>query len=228
MSQQDREKRASAKEAAALVEDGMTVGLGTGSTAAHLIERLGERIRQGLRMQGVPTSRQTAQLARERDIPLTSLDTSPQPDLTIDGADEVDGSMQLIKGGGGALLREKIVAAASRRMVVIVDSGKLVKRLGAFPLPVEVVPFGWKPAARQLERLGGRPVLRQTGSEQPFRSDEGNYILDCHFEQISDADELAQRIDQIVGVVEHGLFINLCDLVLVGRGDSVVRISRGG
>lgn len=224
---QAEEKRAAAEAALKLVEDGMALGLGTGSTAAYAIRGLGRMVGQGLKVKAVPTSRQTEELAREEGIPLTDLEACPRLDLTIDGADEADRRCRLIKGGGGALLREKIVAAASRRMVAIVDSSKLVESLGAFPLPVEVVPFAWPVVLPRLAALGCSPVLRRCGDE-PFVTDEDNYIIDCAFQTIDDPSGLAAVISPLAGVVEHGLFIDLCHEVIVARGSGTETISRCG
>jgi ribose 5-phosphate isomerase A len=214
LSDSETYKRQAAERAIALVRPGMTLGLGSGTTARHFVDLLGEKVRGGLRIVGVATSEDTARQARALAIPLTTLDEAPELDLTIDGADEIDGALRLIKGGGGALLREKIVAAASRRMVVIADASKRVARLGAFPLPVEVVPFGLAATTRRLERtvaalgLSGAMTLRQRGGET-FVTDGGHYIVDCAFGEIDDPDALAQALAFIPGVVDHGLFIGL-------------------
>lgn len=222
-------KYAAARRAAALVQDGMRVGLGTGSTAAWLVRRLGERVSQeGLKIKGVPTSTATAQLAREVGIEVVSLDQAGWLDITIDGADEFDGDFNLIKGGGAALLQEKIVATASDQMVVIADAGKEVESLGAFPLPVEVIPFGWQTTRTLIEEaldtmdvLGTTVTLRMAG-EAPKITDEGNHILDLHLKRIGHARQLALVLNQIPGVVENGLFIDICDKVVIGHGDGRV------
>lgn len=202
-------KRMAAESAAAQVASGMTVGLGTGSTAAFVLEALGIRIRDGLRITGVPTSEATAARARELGIPL-ALDVVT--DIAIDGADEVDPrTLNLIKGRGGALLREKIVAQATRRFLVVVDETKLVFQLGAGLLPVEVAPFGWQATARRLENLGAQLQRRD------FVTDNGNYILDCSFGLMDNPESLASQLDHIAGVVEHGLFIGLTAEVHVGK-----------
>ncbi|MCE8517967.1 ribose-5-phosphate isomerase RpiA [Ruegeria pomeroyi] len=227
----DKAKFVAAKRAADLVEDGMRVGLGTGSTAAWLVRCLGEMVRkEGLKMRGVPTSTRTAQLAREVGIEIITLDEARWLDITIDGADEFDGDLNLIKGGGGALLHEKIVATASDQMVVIADVGKEVGRLGAFPLPVEVIPFGWQTTQALLEEtlismdvLGRTATLRMNG-DTPFITDEGNHILDLHLQRIGNARQVALVLNQIPGVVENGLFIDICDTVVVGHGDGRVEI----
>ena len=221
----DRWKQAAAESAVARVANGMIVGLGSGSTAALAVSALGKRVREGLRIIGIPTSERTAAQARALEIPLATLAEYSQIDLTIDGADEVEtGSLDLIKGLGGALLREKIVADASRRFVIVVDETKIVKHLGERgPVPVEVVPFGWQAAARKLTDLGANAVLRKGADGEPFRSDGGHYILDCTFGPIGDTKALASELDHIVGVVEHGLFIGLTSEVHVG-GASGVRV----
>lgn len=227
----DKAKFVAAKRAAGLVEDGMRVGLGTGSTAAWLVRCLGEMVRdEGLRFTAVPTSTRTAELAREVGIPVTSLDEAKWLDLTIDGADEFDTDLNLIKGGGGALLQEKIVATASDQMVVIADAGKEVENLGAFPLPVEVIPFGWQTSQALIEEtlvsmdvLGRSATLRMNG-ERAFVTDEGNYILDLHLNRIGNARQLALVVNQIPGVVENGLFIDICDRVVIGYGDGNVEV----
>ena len=220
-------KEIAARRAVEYVRDRMVVGLGTGSTAAWAIRALGERVAQGLQIQAVPTSSASADLAEELGIELVTLENEPVVDLTIDGADEVDPGLDLIKGLGGALLREKIVAAASTRRIIVVDSVKLVPRLGTqAPLPVEVVPFGWPVAQRRLIEDGLRVVLRQTAAgDEPFLTDNGNYILDCYFPKgIVQAAETERRINDIPGVVENGLFIGLADLVIVGEEDGSCRV----
>jgi ribose 5-phosphate isomerase A len=211
----DALKREAAERAAALVRDGMRVGLGTGSTAAHFVALLGERVRGGLKVVGVPTSEATRVKAEREGIPLTTLDEEPGLDLTVDGADEIDGDLRLIKGGGGALLREKIVAAASRRMIVIADGSKRVDTLGRFPLPIEVVPFGLGATLRAVEAaaaaLGARGAfeLRRGGPDEPLVTDGGHYIVDAHLGRIERPEALAAALAAIPGVVEHGLFLGL-------------------
>ena len=213
------EKRLAAARAVDLVQAGMTVGLGTGSTAAFAIGLLGRRVRDGLAVRGVATSEAAAALARTEGIPLADLNEAERVHLAIDGADEVDRRKRCIKGGGGALLREKIVANAADRFVVIVDSGKTVERLGAFPLPVEVVPFAVEQVRRRMLALGASVELR-AGKDGLFVTDEGNRILDCRFGAIADPAALAARLDAVPGIVGHGLFIDLADDVIVGRGNS--------
>ena len=210
-------KIAAAESAAALVTDGMIVGLGSGTTAALAVSALGRRVREGLHIVGIPTSESTAAEARALRIPLSSLTEESQIDLTIDGADEVeDGTLNLIKGHGGALLREKIVANSSKRLVIVVDDSKLVHHLAAkFPVPVEVVPFGWQATAQRLSHLGAKPSLRRNLNGEPFVSDGGHYILDCAFQPSISAVDLARELDHVVGVVEHGLFIGFTSEVHV-------------
>lgn len=219
----DELKRRAAHHAADLVQPGMTVGLGTGSTAAHAVRRLGERVAEGLRIRGIPTSDATARLAVECGIPLVDFDAIWGIDLTIDGADEVDPELNLIKGGGGALLREKIVAAASTEFVVILDPSKLSPRLGEkFLLPVEVTPFAWQQTARHLAAVGGQPKQRLGAANRPFVTDNGNFILDCRFPGgIEDPARTELEIDRIPGVVESGLFVNMTRRVVVGYPDGV-------
>jgi|SRR5579862_5358847 len=225
MGNEDQLKMAAAESAVALVTDGMIVGLGTGSTAAFAVSALGERVKQGLRIVGIPTSERTATQARAAGIPLASLADEPRVDITIDGADQVEeGSLNLIKGLGGALLREKIVACASKKLVIIIDDRKLVTSLAInSPVPVEVVPFGWQATARHLSNLGATPSLRRNSDGEPFHSDGGNYILDCTFESNVPAEQLATRLDHVVGLVEHGFFIGLASEVHVA-GTGGVRV----
>lgn len=216
-------KAAAARSAVALLMDGMTVGLGSGTTAALAISELARRVTEGLRIVGIPTSERTAAQARNLGIPLAELSGATKIDLTIDGADQVEqGTLHLVKGHGGALLREKIVASASRRLVIIVHETKLVGRLVASgALPIEIVPFGWEVTARRLSDLGAKPALRRNPDGQPFHSDSGNYIVDCEFPAPVSAPELAERLDHVVGVVEHGLFIGLTSEVHVAGADGV-------
>lgn len=222
----EQEKRIAAQAAAELVENGMDIGLGTGSTVRCLIEILGDRCRAGLRIRAVPTSRRTQRLASDLGIPVSDLFECPRLKLTIDGADEIDLQLQLIKGGGGALLREKIVASASERFIVIADAGKRVPVLGAFPLPVEVIPFALPVVANRLLDLGAEVTIRQDG-EVPFTTVEGNRLLDCRFVRIEDPRSLALRLSQIPGIVEHGLFVDMTDTAFIGSGDDVTRLAAG-
>ena len=227
----DKAKFVAAKRATRYVQSGMRVGLGTGSTAAWLVRCLGEMVRdEGLRIRGVPTSSRTAALARDVGIEVISLDEAKWLDVTIDGADEYDSNLNLIKGGGGALLQEKIVATASDMMVVIADISKQVETLGAFPLPVEVIPFGWQTTKALVEEtligldvLGRTTSLRMNG-EHPYVTDEGNHILDLHLNRIGNARQLSLVLNQIPGVVENGLFIDICDAVVIGYGDGRVEV----
>jgi ribose 5-phosphate isomerase A len=211
----DSLKRAAAERAVAVVSDGMRLGLGTGSTAAHFVSLLGERVRGGLKVVGVPTSEATRQQAEREGIPLTTLDETPELDLTVDGADELDDQLRLIKGGGAALLREKIVAAASRRMIVIADGSKRVARLGKFPLPIEVVPFGLEATRRAIVKAmgqvgaGGDVRLRTAANGTPLLTDGGHYILDAHLRAIEQPEALGTSLNNVPGVVEHGLFLGL-------------------
>ena len=215
------EKQRSAEAAVEYVKDGMIVGLGSGSTAEFAVKKLGEKVRDGLAIRGIPTSDITKKQAEEEGIPLIDFSETIYIDLTIDGADEIDADLNMIKGGGAALLREKIVASASREVIIIVSSEKFVHQLGSFPLPVEVIPFGWQVIFKQLETLGGSPDLRLKQG-QPLRTDQGNYIIDCRFSQIIDAVQLEQRLNMIPGVVENGLFTGLCSRMIMADGDKIV------
>jgi ribose 5-phosphate isomerase A len=225
----DPRKLAAAEAAAALVEDGMVVGLGSGSTASLAVAAIGKRLAEGLRIVAIPTSETTAEQARSLGIPLVTLDDYDRIDLTIDGADEVErDSLDLVKGLGGALLREKIVASVTKRLVIVADETKLVDRLGAGaqPIPVEVAPFGWQSTARRLHALGAEWTRRLTTGGQPFISDGGHVILDCRFADIDSARSLQQRLDGTVGVVEHGLFLGMTSEAIIGRSDDApLRIS---
>lgn len=226
LSPSDTAKRVAALRACDYVESGMKVGLGTGSTAAWLVKALGDMVRDdGLELTAVATSTRTADLARDVGISVVSLDDAGWLDLTIDGADEFDPDFNLIKGGGGALLQEKVVAMASDRMIVIADKTKDVATLGAFPLPVEVLQFGWQTSRTLIEEMitgmdvmGHKVVLRMDNGA-PFVTDEGNYILDLHLGRIGNPRQLALVINQIPGVVENGLFVDICDMVIVGHPD---------
>jgi ribose 5-phosphate isomerase A len=223
-SQQDQLKKQAGEAAAKLVEDGMIVGLGTGSTAEHAIEALGRRVTsEGLRIHGIPTSAHTMEKARSLQIPLTTFSEHVEIDLTIDGADEVlPGPLYLIKGHGGALLREKIVAAASKRMIVVADGSKLVKTLGELcTVPTEIVPFGWEATRKKLERLDARPVLRLGTDKKPYITDGGHYILDCAFGAMDDPKEIAHHLDHVVGLVEHGLFLRFATEAVIATADGI-------
>jgi len=222
---EDIAKFNAAQAALEYIKDGMIVGLGTGSTSASFVRQLGERVRQGLRVKGVPTSEATRNLAEQVGVPLLGISQITSIDVDIDGADEIDPQFRLIKGGGGALLREKIVAAASKRMVVIADEGKWVETLGAFPLPVEVTRFGFALTQHRVQQAlqasgcaGDEVTLRITGkSNEPVITDGGNYILDAHALRIPNADALGAALKQIAGVVEHGLFLGLAQTVILGK-----------
>ncbi len=225
--QQDRWKQLAGQAAALLVEDGMVLGLGSGTTAIHMIYALAERMKKGLRIVGaVPTSNATADLAAQLGIPLTDLNTHPELDLDIDGADEIDDQLSLIKGGGGALLREKIVAASAQRLVVIADVTKHVTRLGLhMPLPIEIIPFAMAPVAKRLAALGAQVQVRRV-ADSVFLTDNGNMILDCHFPGgIADPFSLHERIKSIVGVVETGLFLHMAEQAILGGPDGVIKIA---
>ena len=229
LSSADRAKYAASKAALAFIEPGMKVGLGTGSTAAWFVQLLGGMVNnEGLKIVGVPTSTRTRDLAASLNIPLTTLDKAGWLDVTVDGADEFDTSLNLIKGGGGALLQEKIVATASDQMVVISDLTKQVKELGAYPLPVEVVRFGWQTTQRLVSDLlsaadvSARDITMRMENDQPYITDEGHYILDLHLNRIGAPHDLSQTLNHIPGVVETGLFTGMADTVLVGYEDGNV------
>ena len=215
------QKQAAAAKAVTFIKDGMVVGLGTGSTAAKMVDLVGEKVAAGLRITGVPTSEATAAQARNLGIPVVGLDKVSIIDLTIDGTDEVDPKGRLIKGGGGAHLREKIVASLSDKMIVIAEAKKKVDQLGAFKLPVEVVQFVAPALKPKLEALGCRPELRQTKDGTPFVTDEGNYIYDCDFGKIDEPESLALELSNMPGVVEHGLFIGFADTIIIGTDDGI-------
>jgi ribose 5-phosphate isomerase A len=221
-------KREAARAALGQVETGMRLGLGTGSTARHFVELLAERVAAGLKVICVPTSLATAQQAQGLSIPLTTLDETPELDLTIDGADEIDEQLRLIKGAGAALLREKIVATASRRMIVIADATKRVRHLGQFPLPIEVNPFGLAVTLRQTEKVcDGKPVvLRKLKDGSPLITDGGHFILDAHLGLIQSPESLGEALHRIPGVVEHGLFLNICDSAYLAAPEGVAVMRR--
>ena len=218
-------KEVAGRRAAEFVESGMRVGLGTGSTVHFTLLRLAERVREGLKMVGVPTSVDTQEKARALGIPLSDLEAVEALDLTIDGADEIDGRFDMIKGGGGALLREKVVASITRRQIAIVGADKVVQRLGAFPLPVEVVPFAQAVIRRALERRGAQVTLRQAKGGGEYRTDNGNQILDCRFPGgIPEPATLELELDRLPGIVETGLFVGLAHVMVVGREDGTAEV----
>jgi ribose 5-phosphate isomerase A len=220
-------KNAAAESAAALLQNGMIVGLGSGSTATLAVKAIGKRVEQGLQIIGIPTSEQTAELARELRIPLSTMAEHEQIDMTIDGADEVElGTLNLIKGRGGALLREKIVASASTRFVIVVDETKLVDHLAVRDaIPVEVVPFGWQATAKRLRQLGANVSPRLRSDGQFYITDGGHYILDCGFMAMRSASALQRELDSVVGLVEHGLFLGMTTEVIVGSAEGVMVLS---
>lgn len=221
----DVEKEAAARASLRFVHNGAIVGLGSGSTATDVLRLLAERVRTGLEIRGIPTSRKTGELAATLGIPLTSFDQVQEIDVTIDGADEFDRRLSLIKGGGGALLHEKIVASASRQLVIAADSSKQVQMLGKFPLPIEVIAFAEPLIRKKVEALGASVSLRQSNG-RPFVTDEGHHILDCSFGQISDPPSLARKLSDMPGIVEHGLFIGMANVVLIARGNHVTELDR--
>lgn len=220
----EREKEAAARASLRFVKDGQVVGLGTGSTAVHFIRLLGEQVKNGLRIRGIPTSDRSGQQAASLGIPLTTLDENPEIDVTVDGADEVDPRLRLIKGGGGALLREKVVASATKQYVIIADETKRVPVLGKFPLPVEVIKFAQTVVLKRISKLGAEVTLRRQADGKPYLTDENNYILDCRFGQITDADGLARQLSDMPGIVEHGLFIGMASVVLLAGGNEIVEL----
>ncbi len=239
MQDQEELKRLAGEKAAEQIEDGMIVGLGTGSTVEYTLRKIGKMVKDGLKIQGIPTSVHTKRIAKEENIPLTTLNENPEIDLTIDGADEVDSYLNLIKGGGGALTREKIIAFNSKKVIIVVDDSKVVKCLGIdFPLPVEVVKFGWKATKKALEQFGWKPAeerreevactveLREIMEGEPFITDNGNYILDCEFQRIDQPEELGIAMNNVPGVVETGLFIGLADEVIVGGKQGIITLDR--
>lgn len=223
LSPQDQLKVAAAEAAAAQLNDGMIVGLGTGSTAAFAIDAIGKRVAQGLKIIGVPTSERTTQQATGLGIPLVPVEEYEWIDVTIDGADEVElGTLNLIKGRGGALLREKIVATSTKKLIIIVDESKIVTRLGSHdPIPVEVVSFGWKTTERRLQRIGGNPILRLKSDGSIFVTDGGHYILDCKFGPLPESIDTEQKLNNTVGVVEHGMFLGMTGMVIVGGAGGI-------
>lgn len=228
--QEDVKKQLAGEKAADYIKDGMIIGLGSGSTVYWTIKKLGEMVKQGMNVSGIPSSKRTEGWAKELGVPLTDFLRVQYLDLAIDGADEVDPHFNLIKGGGGSLLREKLVNAAAQTLIIVVDETKLVSRLGSYPLPVEVVPFGWQTTAQRIANLGCIPNLRMndpadSGStdHKIYVSNNGNYILDCQFDGIPQPEELHKQLKLQLGVVETGLFIGMTDIVVIGE-ESGVRI----
>ena len=222
----NQEKEAAAQASLRFIKDGQVLGLGTGSTAAHFIRLLGEQVKNGLKIVGIPTSERSHEQATSLGIPLTTLEECQVIDVTVDGADEVDPQLRLIKGGGGALLREKIVASATRQLVIVADATKRVPVLGKFPLPVEVIKFARPLVAKRIAALGADVQTRLQPDGKPYLTDENNHILDCRFGQIPDADTLARQLSEMPGVVEHGLFIGMASVVLVANGSEIVELRR--
>ena len=222
----DQEKEAAARASLQFVKDGQVVGLGTGSTAAHFIKLLGEKVKNGLGIRGIPTSVRSRDLALSLGIPLITLDECQEIAVTVDGADEVDPQLRLIKGGGGAMLREKIVASATKQLVIVADASKQVPVLGKFPLPVEVIQFAQALVAKRISMLGAEVSVRTGADGKPYVTDENNHILDCRFGEIRDADGLARQLSDMPGVVEHGLFIGMAKVALFARGSEIVELRR--
>ena len=223
----DAEKQAAARASLEYVRDGQIVGLGTGSTATFAIRMLGERVREGMKIRGIPSSIASHDLATQVGIPLITFDDAQQIDVTIDGADEFDPALNLIKGGGGAMLREKIVAFASRQLVIVTDASKQVPVLGKFPLPVEVITFAEPLIANKISDLGAKVIQRQDKSGKAYVTDEGHHILDCHFGQIPDPVALARTLSDMPGIVEHGLFVGMASVVVMAKSGSVEEFRRG-
>jgi ribose 5-phosphate isomerase A len=217
-------KKMAAEKAVEHVDNGMVIGLGTGSTVKYAIKKLGEMVNTGLKIEGIPTSLRTKKLATEYNIPLVDLNDYIEIDLTIDGADEVDSNLNLIKGGGGALTREKIIAYHSKKEIIVIDETKVVKKLGIdYPVPVEVTKFGWKATKKTLEELGCTAELR-TIMDEVYITDNSNYILDCDFGKINEPEALEKEINSIPGVIENGLFIDLVDEVIVGSKQGIITL----
>ena len=216
-------KRVAGEYAVGFVQPGFVTGIGTGSTVYYFIHALAEKVKQGLDITAVVTSRKSGELSKQLGITVTDLNDVDTIDITIDGADEVDRQLQLIKGGGGALLQEKMVAAASRKMIVIADGNKIADQLGRFPLPVEVIPYGWKQTQKHIGKLGCRKIILREKDGKPFITDHGHYIFDCHFEKIEQASLLSQQLNSIPGVVENGLFIDMASAVIIGKEDGTTQ-----
>ncbi len=219
-----QEKEAAARASLQFVKSGQVVGLGTGTTAAHFIKLLAEQVKNGLRIRGIPTSQRSGELAQSLGIPLITLDDCQEIDVTVDGADEVDPQLRLIKGGGGAMLREKIVASATKQLVIVADATKQVPVLGKFPLPVEVIRFAQALIRKRVAELGAVVTLRMASDGQPYLTDENHHILDCHFGEIRDPEKLARELSDMPGIVEHGLFIGMAKVALFARGSQIVEL----
>jgi ribose 5-phosphate isomerase A len=209
-------KKLAAEYALQFIEPGATIGIGTGSTVYHFILALVDKVKSGFPVKGVATSRQTEMLTKQAGITMIDLNDALTLDLTIDGADEIDPQLQLIKGGGGALLQEKMAAAASNKLIIIADNNKMVDCLGKHPLPVEVIPYGWKQTQKHISNLGCSKLILRIKDDAPFISDHGHYILDCYFEKIENAESLNRQLNNIPGVVENGLFINMAAAAVIG------------
>ena len=222
----EQEKEAAARASLKFVKDGQVVGLGTGSTATYFIKLLADQVKKGLRIRGIPTSIRSQELALSLGIPLTTLDECQEIAVTVDGADEVDPQLRLIKGGGGAMLREKIVASATKQLVIVADSSKQVPVLGGFPVPVEVIPFAQVLVAKRIAALGAEVRPRAGADGKPFVTDERNHILDCQFGAIRDPEALARRLSDMPGIVEHGLFVGMASVALLARGSEIVELRR--
>jgi ribose 5-phosphate isomerase A len=223
----DAEKQAAARASLKYVRDGQIVGLGTGSTANFAIRMLGDRVREGMKIRGIPSSIASRDLATQVGIPLITFDDAQQIDVTIDGADEFDPALNLIKGGGGAMLREKVVAFASRQLIIVTDSSKQVHVLGKFPLPVEVITFAEQLIAKKISDLGAKVMQRQDKSGKTYVTDEGHHILDCHFGQIPDPAALGRTLSDMPGIVEHGLFVGMANVVVMAKEGEVEEFQRG-
>ncbi|MGA2856012.1 MAG: ribose-5-phosphate isomerase RpiA [Candidatus Sulfotelmatobacter sp.] len=222
----EQEKEAAARASLQFIKDGQVVGLGTGSTAAYFIKLLAEQVKNGRRIRGIPTSVWSRELALSLGIPLTTLDECQEIAVTVDGADEVDPQLRLIKGGGGAMLREKIVASATKQLVIVADSSKQVPVLGNFPVPVEVITFAQALVGKRIRELGAEVRLRTLGDGKPFLTDEKNHILDCHFGPIRDVEGVARQLSDMPGLVEHGLFVGMASVALFARGSEIVELRR--